>query len=186
MEMVEYQAKKSAVRFWDDRKRMKVPPAEFNQEWFATWKNQEVNKLNVEYVYGMFKKFVRSTMTTEGMAPNRSFPRLVLENGEATFIPIEVSHDEWSDPALSFRDLAQFTNPDVQDLWTGLDFTTTDLILEVVANFHEFMEWFATAVTSALDKIRDAARLMITIQDRFEWVEKINVKVFKFRFTQKN
>ena len=132
MEMVEYQVKKSAIRFWDDLNRMKLNPASFDQDWFASWKNQEVEKVNVDYLYGMFKRFVRSTIATEGMAATRTFPRLEVQNGMASFIPLGLSYSEWSDPALAFRDLATFTDTDMTGLWEGLNFTTTDLILQVI------------------------------------------------------
>ena len=66
MEMVNYQVQLSARRFWSDIRRAGINPEDFNQLWFAAWKNQEVEKLNVDYVYNLFKKFVRSVVTTEG------------------------------------------------------------------------------------------------------------------------
>ena len=177
LEMVEYQTKKSAIRFWDDINRMKMSPDNFDQAWFTTWKDQEVNKLNIDYVYGMFKRFVRAAVTTEGMAVNRTFPKLSTDHGATLLIPVDVTHSEWSDPARAFRDLAQFTDVDVQGLWDGLDFTTTDLILQVCGKFDEFMVWFAAAMRSSLDKIRESAMMMSKLQSRFQWVEKIDVKV---------
>ena len=107
VELVEYQARKSAVRFWDDVNRSNKSPIEFDHEWFEAWKTQEVNKLNINYVYGMFKRFVRGTLATEGMAVTRSFPKLVIENGSASFLPMQVSYPEWTDPALNFREMAK-------------------------------------------------------------------------------
>ena len=177
LEMVNYQARKSAIRFWDDVNRMGSPESGFDQAWFSDWKDQEVNKLNVDYVYGMFKRFVRSTMTTEGMATGRSFPKLTTDHGATLLIPIDVTHPEWVDPAKSFRDLAQFTDTDVHGLWDGLDYTTTDLILEVCGRFDDFMIWFAAAMRSSLDQIRESALLMSELRTRFRWVEHLDMKV---------
>ena len=177
LELVEYQARKSSLRFWDDMVRANRSPDDFDHEWFTAWKHQEVNKFNLEYVYSMFKRFVRSTVSTEGMAVTRTFPRLEIQDGVASFIPLEVSYSEWADPALAFRDMAQFTDPEVTGIWDGIDFTTTDLILQVCQNFNEFLPWFRSAVDMALDKIRDAALLMSKLQSRFQWVEKLDFKV---------
>ena len=179
LELVEYQAKKSAIRFWDDLNRRGTSPTNFDQQWFSEWKVQEINKLNVDYVYGMFKRFVRSTMTTEGMSPSRTFPRLVTDHGATLLIPVEVTYPGWTDPALNFREMAQFTDGEIAGIWDGMDFTTSDLILQVCSRFDAFMEWFAAAVRVSLDKIRDSALIMSKLQTRFQWVEKLDVKVIE-------
>ena len=179
LELVEYQSKKSAVRFWDDLKRAGASPSRFDQQWFAQWKDQEVQKLTVDYVYGMFKRFVRSAMTTEGMATSRTFPRLVTDHGATLLIPVDVTYPEWTDPAKNFREMAQIMDPDVVGLWDGIDFTTTDLIFQVCAKFDQFMIWFAEAMRLSLDKIREAALLMSQIQTRVQWIERLDVKVIK-------
>ena len=102
---------------------------------------------------------------------------MVLEHGEITMMPIEVSHPEWSDPARAFRDLAQFQDTDMMDLWHGLDFTTTDLILDVCENFNDFMSWFEQAMTLGLDKIRETTLLVTDLRRGFKWVDKLDVKV---------
>ena len=66
LDMVDYQVRRSSVRFWSDIRRAGVNPDEFNQAWFEAWKSQEVEKLNTDYVYNLFKKFVRSVVTSEG------------------------------------------------------------------------------------------------------------------------
>ena len=135
LEMVEYQSRKSAVRFWDDVNRMGTNMVNFDQHWFANWVDQEVNKLNIDYVFGMFKRFVRSTMTTEGMAANRTFPQLTTDHGATLLIPVDVKHPNWSDPARSFREMAEFSAADDYGLWDDIDFTTTDLIFQVFIIF---------------------------------------------------
>lgn len=56
MDLVAYQTKKSAIRFWDDIRRAGINPNEFNQQWFHAWKVQEIEKLSLDYVYNMFKR----------------------------------------------------------------------------------------------------------------------------------
>ena len=116
------------------------------------------------------------------MAVGRSFPKLTTDHGATLLIPLDVTYPEWSDPALNFRELAQFLDPNVQGLWDGLEFTTMDLILEVCGHFDEFMNWFSAATAIALDKIRDSAMLMTKLQSRLQWVEHLDVKVFKIKF----
>lgn len=181
LEMVEYQTRKSAIRFWDDFNRVSSPAQGFDQAWFTSWKDHEVNKLNVDYVYGMFKRFVRSTVATEGMAVTRTFPQLTTDHGATLLIPLDVTYPEWSDPAQSFRDLAQFTDEETRGIWDGMDFTTTDLILEVCSKFDDFMVWFANAMKKSLDGIRDSALTMTKLQTRFQWVERVNVKVINIK-----
>ena len=175
--MVQYQAKKSALRFWSDIKRANLDPANFSQEWFSTWKTNEIGKMTLDYVFGVFKRFVRSAMATEGMAVTRTFPKLLMVEGKACFEPLEVSYPEWTDPAGVFRDLATFTEPDMSDLWIGVENTAMDLILEVCANFEAFMEWFMASVSESLDQIRESALLMNELQEKFQWIEKLDFKV---------
>ena len=175
--MVEYQTRKSAVRFWDDVTRMGTQIGNFDQAWFSNWVEQEVNKLNVDYVYGMFKRFVRSAMTTEGMGVGRTFPQLTTDHGASLLIPVDVKHPEWTDPARNFREMAEFSDAEVYGLWDELDFTTTDLIFQVCEKFDDFIKWFAVAMRESLQKIRKAALMMKTLQTRFQWVEKLDLKV---------
>ena len=49
LEMVEYQSRKSAVRFWDDVNRSGSIDRGFDQAWFSEWKTQEVSLIEEDY-----------------------------------------------------------------------------------------------------------------------------------------
>ena len=116
-------------------------------------------------------------MTMEGVAPSRTFPTLTFNDGEMMLRPVQVDHPEWSDPAANFRELAEFSDPEMMGVWDDIHFTTTDLIFQVCENFDDFFDWFVLALQESLDDIREAALLMSDLQSRYEWVEKLNMKV---------